>query len=273
MAAIPGWVAVRRADAHLMAGWPETHMKLKLDDQGHAVLQDGKPVYVHDDGREIPFDAAGTVATITRLNGEAKTHRERAETAEKSLKGFEGIGDGPAARKALDLVAKLDQKKLVDAGEIDTVRNEISKAFQSQLDEVTTKAAAFEKQLYDEKIGGAFARSKLIGEKLAIPADMVQARFGQAFKVEDGKTVAYDQHGNKIYSRARPGEIADFDEAMETLVEQYPYRDQILKSSGANGGGAPAGGGGSAPNTPKGDLGGSKSERVAALAARFPDLK
>ncbi|MDD1016905.1 hypothetical protein [Pseudomonas rubra] len=27
-------------------------MKLKLDDQGHVVVQDGKPVYVHDDGKD-----------------------------------------------------------------------------------------------------------------------------------------------------------------------------------------------------------------------------
>lgn len=219
-------------------------MKLKLDEHGHAVLQDGKPVYVHDDGKEVAFDAPGTVATITRLNAEAKTHREGKEAAEKLLKGFEGIEDGAAARKALEIVANLDQKKLVDAGEIEKVKAEISKAFQGQLDEANTKASTFEKQLYDEKIGGAFSRSKFIGDKLAIPADLVQARFGQAFKIEDGKTVAYDQHGNKIYSRVRPGELADFDEAMETLVEHYPYRDNILKGSGANGGGAPSGGGG-----------------------------
>ncbi len=219
-------------------------MKLKLDEQGHAVLQDGKPVYVHDDGKEVAFDAPGTVATITRLNTEAKTHREGKEAAEKALKAFDGIEDGAAAKKALELVANLDQKKLVDAGEIEKVKGEISKAFQGQLDEANTKATTFEKQLYDEKIGGSFARSKLIAEKLAIPADLVQARFGQAFKIEDGKTVAYDTHGNKIYSRVRPGEVADFDEAMEALVEQYPYRDQILKSSGGNGGGAPNGGGG-----------------------------
>lgn len=218
-------------------------MKLKLDDQGHAVLQDGKPVYVHDDGKEVAFDAVSTVATITRLNTEAKTHREGKEAAERALKAFDGIEDGAAAKKALDIVSKLDQKKLVDAGEIDTVRNEISKAFQAQLDEVGTKAATFEKQLYEEKIGGAFSRSKYIGEKLAIPADLVQSRFGTAFKIEDGKTVAYDNHGNKIFSRVRPGEIADFDEAIETLVEQYPHRDHILKGTGASGSGASNNGG------------------------------
>ena len=50
-------------------------MKLKLDEQGHVVLQDGKPVYIHDDGKEVAFDAPATVATITRLNGEAKVQR------------------------------------------------------------------------------------------------------------------------------------------------------------------------------------------------------
>ncbi|AIG00924.1 DUF6651 domain-containing protein [Pseudomonas fluorescens] len=240
-------------------------MKLKLDENGNAVLQDGKPVYVHEDGKEVAFDAHGTVATITRLNSEAKGHRERADNAEKAVKAFEGIDDPAAAKKALATVANLDAKTLVDAGEIEKVKAEISKAFQLQLDEVTGKAQTFEQQLYAEKIGGSFSRSKFIADKLAVPADMVQATFGQNLKVEDGKVVAYDAQGQKIFSRARPGELADFDEAIETLVSQYPHRDHILKSSGANGGGAQNGGGNN-QNT-KGNFGGGKDDRVAAIKA------
>ena len=240
-------------------------MKLKLDENGNAVLQDGKPVYVHEDGKEVAFDAPGTVATITRLNSEAKGHRERADNAEKAVKAFEGIDDPAAAKKALATVANLDAKTLVDAGEIETVKTEISKAFQLQLDEVTGKAQTLEQQLYAEKIGGSFSRSKFIADKLAVPADMVQATFGQNLKVEDGKVVAYDAQGQKIFSRARPGELADFDEAIETLVSQYPHRDHILKSSGANGGGAQNGGGNN-QNT-KGNFGGGKEDRVAAIKA------
>ncbi|WP_095151879.1 DUF6651 domain-containing protein [Pseudomonas sp. Irchel s3b5] len=240
-------------------------MKLKLDENGHVVVQEGKPVYVHDDGKEVVFDAPGTVSTITRLNAEAKSHRERAETAEKTLKGFDGIADPAAARNALDVVSKLDQKKLVDAGEIDTVRSEISKAFQTQLDEANGKAQTYEQQLYAEKIGGSFARSKYIADKLAVPVDMVQATFGQNLKIEEGKVVAYDTQGQKIFSRARPGELADFDEAIETLVSQYPHRDHILKSSNANGGGAQGGDGGN--SGAKGNFGGSKADRVAAIKA------
>lgn len=245
-------------------------MKLKLDESGNAVLQDGKPVYVHEDGKEVAFDAAGTVATITRLNAEAKSHREGKEAAEKLLKGFEGIEDGAAARKALEIVANLDAKKLVDAGEIERVKGEISKAFQGQLDEANTRAQSLEQQLYGEKIGGSFARSKMIAERLAVPADMVQATFGSRFKIEDGQVVAYDANNSKIYSRARPGELAGFDEALEVLVEAYPHKEHILKSSGASGGGAPNGGGN--PGAKKGDMGGDSKERAAAIAAKFPEL-
>ena len=43
---------------------------------------------------------------------------------------------------------------------------------------------------------------------------------------------------------ASEGWIADFDEALETLVDMYPHRDSILKSSGQSGSGATGGSGG-----------------------------
>lgn len=240
---------------------------VEMDGKQYAEIQDGKPVWIETDGKETAFDIEGTRTTISRLNGEAKSHRERAEAAERAAKAFDGIEDPAAAIKALETVKNLDSKKLIDAGEVEKVKAEIGKAYQTQLDDAQGKIKAYEDQLYAEKIGGAFARSKLIADKFAIPADLVQARFGQAFRVEDGKTVAYDAHGNKIFSRARPGELADFDEALETLVDQYPYKEQILKSSGANGGGA--GGGGGGHQTAKGNFGGTPDERKAAIASKF----
>ncbi|UFQ02250.1 DUF6651 domain-containing protein [Pseudomonas fitomaticsae] len=228
-------------------------MKLKIvevDGKQYAEVLDGKPVFIGDDGKDIAFDAVGTRDTITRLNAEARSHRTRAETAEDLVKTFEGIADPAAARKALETVANLDAKKLVDAGEIERVKAEISKGYQAQLDEANGKSQTLEQQLYAEKIGGSFSRSKYITEKMAVPADMVQATFGSNFKIEEGKVVAYDAQGQKIYSKARPGELADFNESLETLVSQYPHRDHILKSSNANGGGAQNGGGGNA-QTPK----------------------
>lgn len=213
-------------------------MKLKIDENGHVVVTDGKPVYVKDDGSEVAFDVTGTVATIARLNSEAKGHREAKEAAEASLKAFEGIDDPAAARKALEITANLDAKKLVDAGEVQRVKDEVTKAIEAKYAPVVEERDRLNNDLVKEKIGGAFTRSKFIADKLAIPADMVEARFGQSFKVEDGKVVAYDNNGNKIFSPSNPGELASFDEALDVMVGSYPHRDSILKGSGASGSGA-----------------------------------
>lgn len=259
-------------------------MKLKLDANGNVVVQDGKPVYVHDDGKEVPFDAHAAVQKIQTLNGEAKTHREAKEAAERKLTAFAGIEDAAGALKAIELMKNVDEGKLVAAGKVEEIKTaakreaeeRVAAAARAHADELARVKTDNEKltgELYAEKIGGGFTRSKLIADRFAIPGDLVQARFGSAFKVEDGQIVAYDNAGNKIFSRTRPGELADFDEALETLVDQYPYKDQILKGSGASGGGAQQGGGGGQQKQHAGNVGGSRDERVAAIASRFPELK
>ena len=228
-------------------------MKLKLDDSGQVVVADGKPLYVYDDGKELPFDAHAATVTIARLNTEAKTHREAKEAAEGRLAAFADIGDPDHARQALATLKNLDDKKLVDAGEVDKMKSEAVsaalKGFETEkYKPVLKKVETLEQQIRDEKIGNAFARSKYIADKLSLPSDIVQARFGSQLKIEDGRIIGYDLSGNRIYSRAKPGEPADFDEVMETIVDQYPRRDDILKGSGASGSGtkssAAAGGNG-----------------------------
>jgi hypothetical protein len=218
----------------------EDAMKLKLDDQGHAVLNDGLPVYTHDDGKEAPFDAAATVNAIKARNAENKQHRERAEAAESRLKLFEGL-DVEQARDAIAKLEKLDHKKLIDAGEVDRVKAEITKLWESKLGEAEKRAGTLEQQLHGEIVGGNFARSKFIAEKLAIPTDMVQAYFGAHFKVQDGKLKATGFDGNPLLSPKTMGEPASFDEALELLIGSYPNRDAILKSTQAAGSGAPSG--------------------------------
>jgi hypothetical protein len=248
-------------------------MKLKLDENGHVVVKDGHPVYVHEDGKEIPFDAPTTLKNISRLNGEAKSHRERAESLEAKLKPYEAIPDVAAALSALELAGKLDAKKLIDAGAVDKVKEEAQRAFDAKLKSIedgfkpilqerdTLKAA-----LVNEKIGGSFSRSKMISERLAIPADLVQAKFGHAFKLEGDAIVAYGQDGKQIYSRTKPGNVAEFDEALEILIDNYPHRDSILKGSGASGGGANGGGSGGKRTVTRAQFGTMDAATQAATA-------
>lgn len=218
-----------------------------LDDKGH-------PVYVHDDGKEIGFDAALATSTIAARNAEAKTNRERAEAAEAKLKPFEGIEDAEAARQAVQTVANLNSGELKTAAQVQEIKDAAKKAAEEQvaaaikasgeqITQITKERDDVTAQFHAELIGGGFARSKFIADKIAIPADIMQATFGKAFKIEEGKLVAYDASGAKIISRARPGDFADLDEALEVLVNAYPNRDAILKGTVGAGGGAGGGGG------------------------------
>jgi hypothetical protein len=226
-------------------------MPWKLGEDGNVVTENGMPVFVNN-GKESPFDGDGTIATISRLNGEAKSHRERAEEFERKYKPFEGIDDPVAARKALDTVKNLDDKKLVDAGEVERVKQEVLKAAEAQWSPFKAKSEQLQQQLDSHLIGGAFSKSAFIAKNFAAegPAgvEIAQALFGSRLKVEDGRVVGYDSQGNKLYSPTRHGELADADEAIEIMVNQYAHKDHILKGSGASGGGAgggkPSGGGG-----------------------------
>lgn len=204
------------------------------------------PVFIHGDGKELPFDADSTLGTISRLNGEAKNQRERAEKAETTLKTYEGISDPAAAIKALGVVSNLDLKKLVDAGEVDKVRSEVGKAMQLQIDALAAEKGKLSTQLFNLQVGSAFTNSAFIKTKIApsMPTDFLQARFGGNFKVENGTVHGVDASGQKLYSRIRAGEVADFDEALSMMIESHPQRDTFLKGTGSSGGGSQGSGGG-----------------------------
>jgi hypothetical protein len=203
-------------------------MKLKLNEQGAVVLNDGKPVYVRDDGSEMAFDAARAVAKINELTGEAKGHREAKEAAEAKLSVF-GDLDPARAREALEAAASGKGKPDVDA-----LKAEIAKSYEP----IVQERDALKSQLNGLALENAFKGSKFVSDKLAIPADFAQAYFAKMFKVENGKTVPVNQDGNPIYSRNNPGEVASFDEALEIMVSGHPHRDSILKGSNATGSGA-----------------------------------
>ena len=172
--------------------------------------------------------------------------------------------------------------ELITAGKVQEIKDAAAKSARESV-EAATRTAAEEKRvlaeqnsqltqsLNDHVIGNSFASSKFIAEKLAIPADIAQKVFADRLKVESGKLVPMDGNGNPLFSAVRHGEHADFEEAIEVYVSQYPNKDKILKSSGGTGGGAPNGKGDHSNQT-KGNLGGTRQERSSAIASRFPEL-
>ena len=217
----------------------------------------GLPLYLDDEdnNKEVELDAADLHFGVIRNSADARKKREALEALQATHKQFEGL-DADAARRALDLVKNIDDKKLVDAGKVDEIKLAATKAMQEKLDSTTKqfttelaeerkKSEGLKGALDNEIIGGGFARSKFIGDKVAIPRSFVESKFRGRFKLENGKPIAMDEHGQPIYGKADPSNPAPFDEALEIMISRDPDRDSILKGNQSSGSGAGHGSGGS----------------------------
>ena len=218
-------------------------MKLKTDASGNAVLQDGKTVYVADDGKELAIDGGELYGKVKQLMGESRDKRLENEELRTRLAQYAEIEDPKAAREALETIKSIDGKLKAD---VEKVRVEVSKSYEAKLAEVQGKLTATETTLQRELIGGGIARSKFVAEKSALPADLLLPIVGHQFAVENGRVVAKRADGSVIYSRTNPANPADLDEALETLVSESPHRDHILRATQKGGSGAQPGAPGAA---------------------------
>jgi hypothetical protein len=225
-------------------------MKLKtveVNGQILAEVQDGKVVLVDDNGAETAFDAPHAAAAISRLNGEARGHREAKEALEAKLADFAGIEDPAKAIEAMKTVQNLSDKKLMDAGEVEQIRAAITSASQEKITAAEARAKAAEEALSASMIDGAFARSQFVRESLTMPPEIAQKAFADHFTIDHGKVVAKDARGNPILTME--GDPASFDDAMKRIVEGSPFRDQILKGLNHQGTGSSGGAGAVAGKT------------------------
>jgi hypothetical protein len=218
-------------------------MKLKLDEKGVVVLQDGMPVYVHDDGKEVPFDAPKAVEKIKVLSDDRDDWRTKATTYEGELGGFKALGvPAEDAAKALSTVKALDSGKLKTAEDWDRAKSEIAQGYKDQIDKITgereTIKADLEGKLRNERLSRIFDGSEFLREKTHLIPDTARALFGESWREVEGKLVPHGQDGKPLFSRKQPGEFAGHEEALELLVTTHTQADRLLRGTPANGSGA-----------------------------------
>jgi DNA-directed RNA polymerase subunit F len=221
-------------------------MPWKTDENEALVLEDGNPVWVWPDKKETAYNPETTQKKVNELNSENSQLRLDAKKAKEQLEVFEGI-DPEKARKAIETVSNLDAKKLVDAGDVEKLKAQLAEDANTKLSEKDKTIQELQGTLNAEMIGGRFSRSSYVKKRLCIPADMAERYFGDHFKIEGDRVVAYHQNGNLITSREKIGDPADFDEALEALVDAYPHKEQILVSDDTPGVGSPPGATGHIP--------------------------
>ena len=248
-------------------------MEIKLYENKNAVLQDGKPVYVTDDGQEFVADVPSMHANILKFKGDQQASRKTIKDLNEKYKPFTEIEDVHVwydkATKAIATVKNLDDKTLVDAGKVEQVKAEVKEAYEGQvaqlkttLQESETKHSealtAKDRVIHNLTIGNEFANDPHFSgpnKSTNLFPDLARSYYGHHFKnvPVDGKpdmvrVVGY-LNGNEILSRKPDtiGEPAEFNEAIGIIIAQDPRREEIL-ASGHSGSGAGGGGGGTPPS-------------------------
>jgi len=229
-------------------------MKLKLDENGHVVVEDGKPVYIHTDGSEAPFDAEEAIKKVNLLGEEKTRHWTKAKNLESELEKYKPIEDIEAAIKALDVVANLDAKQLIDAGEVEKLKKTMTETLESEKSKLqelfNEKETGFKTELdqknstiFDLMVVSQFAKSPYFtGEKpkTLLPPDMAADYFGKFFKVvgegAEAKVVGFI-NGEQIPSKKNLGNPAEFDEAITAIIDAYPMKDRIMRATKGGPGG------------------------------------
>jgi len=235
-------------------------MKLKLDGDQHVVVVDGKPVYVHEDGKEIPFDAQEAVSRIKSVSDDRDNLRGKSEAFETKLKTY-GDLDVDVALAAIETVKNYDDKNLLDAKDVEKMKAQISETFEKEreqligqnkvdIEKLTNEVSSRTETIFNLMVSGEFAKSGFFtGEtpRTNMPPEVASEYFGKFFKIEgegkDAKAVGY-LNGEKILSRERFGQAASFDESIAHIIENSSIKDKILisKGGGAGGGGNLGGG-------------------------------
>lgn len=221
-------------------------MPWKMDGDKY-VLQDGHLVAIVKDTdgkeREYTIDPDQVLGKISALTKESETRRKALEEIDSKYKPWAElkIDDKPAdpqtVTEALQALKNVKDKKLLDAGEVQKIRDDAVKDFKQQVTDRDAQIASLSASLVKTKLGYAFAGSKFLREKTYLPDDMALEYFGKHFKIEGDRIIGYNGE-DKIPSSTKPGELAEFDEALEFHATKHPLKERFMKNEAGGGSGA-----------------------------------
>lgn len=215
---------------------------------------------------KISEAVAGLKSKNSELLGKVKE-------AQSNLQRFDGI-DPDAVRTILSKFASDEEAALLAKGEIDTVLNKRTERMRSENaklvkaeQEARERAEAKAGKLAARTLAGAIRDAALKAGALPEAMEDIVLRGGGTWRLnDDGEPVA--MNGDEVVLGKDGKTPLTPQEWAESLRETAPHLWPK-----AQGTGAPGASGGGNRQAPKGNLGGDKSERVAAIASRFPELR
>jgi len=232
---------------------------VELSEDGHPLVFDDQD----EDEKVFPLDAIHLYSKVPTLQAEAKKYRESKEQLQTKLgalgdidpiefgdkiKLLEEYGDitPKEAKEAKELLKNLEDVDSKNAIQIDKVKAGVADSYESKIRDIDAKfnqkISALENNIQRKDgairnliIKGAFDRNEFIKDRTVLTPDIAYDSFGKFFVVEDGEqgvsVYAVDRSGEKIFSKAKPGEYASPDEAIELIINDYPQKDNIMRTT------------------------------------------
>ena len=199
---------------------------------------------------------------VDDLTGQRDTARQESINGRKALKA-ENDALKAFKTKALEKLG-VDTDEDFDALPDAKGQAEAAKQYEA-------KVKKLERERDDLKAAKDEADGKLRGsrQKAAVAEALAKHEFVARDVVEAYVAPRLVWEGEEILFKADDGKLVAVADGVAGLAKSRP---ELLKPTGTGGAGARTGGGTGGGGTSKGDFGGDRSARTAAIAARFPDL-
>lgn len=196
------------------------------------VIQEETKTYTEEQVQElIAKETDGLKAKVDQLLGESKSAKQKARELEEQTE--QARREQMEKNQEFEQLYKSEQQR---AEEASRALSELNKTIKER--EIKSASDVMAAKLTDD-----VKQAALLSEKLSSMATLT----------DDG--VVFERGGIAI----------DSDAVLQYAKEEYPF---LCKGSGSTGGGAAGGFGGGATTT-KGNLGGTREEREAAIKTRF----
>ena len=217
---------------------------LVVDSDGNAVLKDGMPLYKYEDGTEQPLNLGETITAnenrVANLEQEKDRHFESRQKAEKSLQTYGKITP-EIAKSNSDIVKKLKGKKLYDEHGLEEYQKEWTKDITSNMNEewqvkettwqdtetsLKQEITDMDKIIFNLAVNNKLANHPYFAgddrKTVYRPQDAAKI-YGDRFDVQREGTLlkvqALDRDGKVLLSKKNHGIPAEFDEAVELIVQ------------------------------------------------------
>lgn len=231
-------------------------VKIKTDENGNGVLEDGLPVFEFDDGSTSALDVAGSFQSfekkISNFDSERDRHTEKFNALKADLKKFKGV-DIEKYNQGMEKIKAIADQKLLDESGAEALKKSMRSIFDEEVQSIhgqykktlTEKDQSIEDLnsiVYDLAIKNEFATDPHFSGNSPVtiyPPEDAALIYGKNFKTEiTGKklqVIAVDDKGNQILSKKRHGEPASFREAMAQIIDTQAKTKPILKSAKTGG--------------------------------------